>query len=52
MSWGEYIAYNHVWGTEYQEDKVLERLEKENFFDTMKRWINFEYAIFLRPDND
>ena len=45
MTWGEYMEYNHIWGTNYQDDYVCEMLRNESFFDTMKRWINFNYAI-------
>lgn len=47
MKWGEYMNYNYCWGTNYQDYRICEMLLKENFFDTIRRWINFEYAIFI-----
>ena len=45
MSWGDYMEYNYTWGTNYQVGSVSKMLREESFFGTMKRWINFEYAI-------
>ena len=47
MSWGKYMAYNYSWGAEYPEDRIIEILEKEKFIQTIKRWVNFNYSIFL-----
>lgn len=47
MSWGEYMAYNYTWGAENPEDRIIEILEKQTFFKTIVRWLNFKYGIFL-----
>lgn len=52
MSWGEYMVYNYVWGTTYQQNYILNKLEKESFFDTMKRWVNLDYTLFLIQSNN
>lgn len=47
LSWGSYMAYNYSWGAENPEDRIIEILEKEHFIDTIERWINYNYSIFL-----
>jgi len=45
MTWNEYMDYNYCTGVNNPEDSISEMLLKESFLDTMKRWLNFNYAI-------
>jgi len=47
MSWGEYLVYTYSCEVESPKDSVINILIKERFINTIKRWINFEYTIFM-----
>jgi len=47
MSWGDLLVCVHKSSTyeAYIEESDLRKLRKEKFWQTMKRWINFEYIL-------